>query len=133
MGTNWNFNPNSNIFIQENALENAVCDIASILSWPQYVNEWICHIWSQSNGFNQKNRWKPKHVTNILTIWWLDKEMDMTIPISYSNSLGGKQYDLDAILILSQYIPMFLSLKTYFVSLYTPSSGLSKGINGASS
>ena len=34
----WNFNRNSNIFIQENALENVVCEMASILSLPQCVN-----------------------------------------------------------------------------------------------
>ena len=33
----WNFNRNSNIFIQENALENVVCEMASILSRPQCV------------------------------------------------------------------------------------------------
>ena len=33
----WNFNWNSNIFIQENALENIVCEMASILSRPQCV------------------------------------------------------------------------------------------------
>ena len=35
----WNFNPNSNIFIQENAPENVVCEMASILSRPQWVNQ----------------------------------------------------------------------------------------------
>ena len=33
----WKFNRNSNIFIQENALENVVCEMASILSRPQGV------------------------------------------------------------------------------------------------
>ena len=33
----WNFNRNSNIFIQENALENVICEMASILSRPQCV------------------------------------------------------------------------------------------------
>ena len=34
----WIFNRNSNIFIQGNAFENGVCEMASILSWPQCVN-----------------------------------------------------------------------------------------------
>ena len=34
----WKFNRNSNIFIYENAHENVVCEMASILSWPQFVN-----------------------------------------------------------------------------------------------
>ena len=33
----WSFNRNSNIFIQENALQNVVCKMASILSRPQWV------------------------------------------------------------------------------------------------
>ena len=34
----WKFNRNSNIFILQNALENVVCKMASILSLPQCVN-----------------------------------------------------------------------------------------------
>ena len=34
----WNFNWNSNIFIQENAFEKVVCEMAAILSRPQCVN-----------------------------------------------------------------------------------------------
>ena len=34
----WNFNRNSNIFIQENAFQNVVCDMTSILSRPQCDN-----------------------------------------------------------------------------------------------
>ena len=39
----WNINHNSNIFIQENALENVICEMASMLSRPQCVKthaEW---------------------------------------------------------------------------------------------
>ena len=36
----WNFNRNSHIFIQENTLQNVVCEMASILSRPQCV-EWM--------------------------------------------------------------------------------------------
>ena len=34
----WKFNRNSNIFIQGNGIQNIVCEMASILSWPQCVN-----------------------------------------------------------------------------------------------
>ena len=34
----WNFNRNSNIFIQEIVFKNVVCKMASILSRPQWVN-----------------------------------------------------------------------------------------------
>ena len=33
----WNSNRNLNIFIQENALENGICEMVSIMSWPQCV------------------------------------------------------------------------------------------------
>ena len=36
----WNFNRYSNIFIQENAFENGVCEMASILSRPRCVKMW---------------------------------------------------------------------------------------------
>ena len=45
----WNFNRNSNIFIQENALEDVVCEMASILSRPQCVKRfgsgWVLQQW----------------------------------------------------------------------------------------
>ena len=34
----WNFNRKLNIFIQENAFQNVVCKMVTILSWPQCVN-----------------------------------------------------------------------------------------------
>ena len=34
----WNSNKNSYIFIKENTFEMVICQIASILSWPQYYN-----------------------------------------------------------------------------------------------
>ena len=37
-GNQWNFNRNSNIFIQENAFENVVWKMAAILSRSQFVN-----------------------------------------------------------------------------------------------
>ena len=36
----WNFNRNSNIFIQENAFESVVCEMVAILSRPQCVKCW---------------------------------------------------------------------------------------------
>ena len=39
LGTNINFNRHPNIFIQENALEYVVREVASILSWPQCVKK----------------------------------------------------------------------------------------------
>ena len=36
----WNFYQNSYIFIEENAFENVVCELASILSFPQIIKSW---------------------------------------------------------------------------------------------
>ena len=42
----WNFNRNSNIFVQENSFENVVCKMAPILSLPQCVNKQnICEMY----------------------------------------------------------------------------------------
>ena len=43
----WNFNRNSNIFIQENALENVVCKKTSILTSPQCIkmNTQVKYTW----------------------------------------------------------------------------------------
>ena len=40
----WNFNRNSNIFFHENEVESVVCEMASILSWPQCVNGKVCFL-----------------------------------------------------------------------------------------
>ena len=40
----WNFNRNSSIFIQENVLENVVCEMASILVRPQCVK--LSSLWT---------------------------------------------------------------------------------------
>ena len=46
----WNFNRKSIVFIQENALENVVCEMAAILSRPQCVN-WTWYIFIQEKAF----------------------------------------------------------------------------------
>ena len=38
LGTNFRVIYNANIFIQENAFESVICEMADILSWPQCVN-----------------------------------------------------------------------------------------------
>ena len=37
----WNINQNTNIFIQENASKNIVCETAAILSTGRWVKEWV--------------------------------------------------------------------------------------------
>ena len=54
----WNFNRNSNIFIQEIAFESVVCEKAAILSRPQWVKTeklcWWCSGYARCQG-NGKN------------------------------------------------------------------------------
>ena len=44
----WNTNPNSNIFVQENAFENVVCEMAAISSRPQCDNHGHVIPWESS-------------------------------------------------------------------------------------
>ena len=46
----WNFNRNLNIFIQENALDNVVCEMAFILSRPQCVKYLHSQIGTRRNS-----------------------------------------------------------------------------------
>ena len=53
-----NFHWNSYIFIQENAFENVVCEMAVILSRPQCVNQSVCGLWRTNTG-----PWRtPSHI-----------------------------------------------------------------------
>ena len=67
----------SSIFIQENAFENVVCELASILSLPQCVkNEDLlhqCELWSVDNigSGNGLCLMAPSHYLNMLNQWWL--------------------------------------------------------------
>ena len=53
----WNFNGHSCIFIQENALKNGVCEMASVLSRPQCVKNVPFAMWvhSHSRSYNGEN------------------------------------------------------------------------------
>ena len=66
----WHFNRNWNIFIQENAFENIVCEMVSILSRPQCVNshqqqvawdDFVCTVWL----------WSPNQVAILHLPWQL--------------------------------------------------------------
>ena len=46
----WNFNPNSNIFIQENAFENVVCEMASICLGLNVLNSTHSNLWITINS-----------------------------------------------------------------------------------
>ena len=67
-GSNLGFKWNSNIFIQENALENVVCQMVAILSQPQCVNE----IWQWQNDNGRFSLWNAYvaeyHYNNQLTV-----------------------------------------------------------------
>ena len=61
----WNFNRNSNIFIEENTFENVVCEMSAILPWPQCVKWYHQEHWegvsdhqAQVSGQEQNLLWK---------------------------------------------------------------------------
>ena len=71
----WNFNWNSNIFIQENALENVVCEMLSILSWPQCVKSllstflqafWRCRF---PDGLSKARQERNTLMEDIPLVW----------------------------------------------------------------
>ena len=61
----WNFNRNSNIFIQENAFESVVCERAAILSRPQCVD--ICN--SNSVKCNSETAWMGREKRYRVCVW----------------------------------------------------------------
>ena len=75
LGTNFS-DRNSNIFIQENALDNVVCEMASILSRPQCVilfNVFI--LYNQDHGCGSLATW----VARTSAVWY---RVPWNIPIS---------------------------------------------------
>ena len=46
----WNFNKNTMIFVQENEMENILCKILAILSWPQCVDGIALHYYLNHVG-----------------------------------------------------------------------------------
>ena len=76
--TSVKFNRNWNIFIQENALENIVCEMASILSRPQCVKA-SRHWW-----------YGPTPVYTNLTHWGWDK-MAFVSQTTFSNTFSCKK------------------------------------------
>ena len=66
----WNSNWNCIIFIQENALENVVWEMASILSRPQCVNKWA-H-WMKITSFRKHD--------SVIVDFWANKSLVPVIP-----------------------------------------------------
>ena len=90
----WNFNRNSNIFIQENALEDVVCEMASILSRPQFdiwyvaviimgsEKLWLIQILSISKHFWDQQGTTPYSFISIISTLSI-KEHYFTINVRY--------------------------------------------------
>ena len=55
----WNFNRNSNIFIQENAFKNVVCEIVAICLGLNMLTFWRCQIAIQ---------WQTYHTTTTISL-----------------------------------------------------------------
>ena len=64
----WKFNQNAVIFIEENAHENVVCEMASILSRPQCVNLRIpmCFLWLSPEALKTYKKWNFEYTQQIL-------------------------------------------------------------------
>ena len=77
----WNFNRNSNIFIEENAFENVVCEMLSISSRPQCVNgrRSVLSIDLLPSCVNPDEMWKNH-------LWF------MTSILSWSTPIHGVNY-----------------------------------------
>ena len=71
----WNFNLNSDIFFQENALESVVCEMAAILSRPQCVKKlrWGQRIRQSgskcANWHGIKDGWWWCHLRELRSFW----------------------------------------------------------------
>ena len=62
----WNFNRNSESFIQENVFESVVCEMAAILSRPQCVKIWALE-------YSMQSRSGPPFTNDFsiaIQIWW---------------------------------------------------------------
>ena len=96
----WNLKRNSYIFIQENSFENVVCEMAAILSRPQWVNvnkprtqpgEWENRILVVLSPTNSRRTWSipwllmPWILTSLghqQWIYWLSKVNKLMDPYS---------------------------------------------------
>ena len=85
----WNFNRNSNIFIQEIAFENVVCEMASILSRPQCVYLDPCLTWPLIRCVEAD---KIKHFKCRFRID-VDRNLIIAVPACISNHMPSKVWD----------------------------------------
>ena len=84
----WNLNRSSNNFIQENAFESVVCEMAAILSWPQCVNNTSRNIHHPGGRLNIKKpsyQYRDSHVKDktvsptVLSITWESPYLGKTV------------------------------------------------------
>ena len=86
----WNFNQYSNIFIQENAFENVVCEMASILSRLQCVKA--------DNLVSMKTRCFKLVISCLMTTWWwwsrgISRYSIESVSVGYLNSLAPEKFE----------------------------------------
>ena len=79
----WNFNQNSNMFIQEIAFENVVCKMASILSRPQWVK---IHPWAS----NRLSAWKACQYSHLIPLEVTESIEIIAKTIDRENTMIGK-------------------------------------------
>ena len=98
----WNLKRNSYIFIQENAFENVVCEMAAILSRPQCVNK-ISLKWLHWNVFLKVPLMMKQHQFSLQVMAWRwlgNKSLPaiMLAQISMLCCLDGPQWSVNKVI-----------------------------------
>ena len=77
----WNFNQNSNIFIQENVFENSVCEMTVILSRVSWVNTTYVYV-TTGSGCTPKHLFNPLHYDDVILDTMVSEITSLTIVYS---------------------------------------------------
>ena len=92
----WNFNRNSNIFIQENALEHVVCEMDDISSRPQCVKQTNHYLGSLLQDFS---------ISSMLSPMYLQSYTESLISACQSGVNDCKKYHINVYLLFHLAIP----------------------------
>ena len=103
----WNSNENSNLFIQENAFGNVVCEMASVLCWPHMLrllsNGTVSHNWGHYHGILLCSKvivfhFKIRHpqMQSLDDLLWLDLKVRHQDHTPIDGSQGDMPYWISA-------------------------------------
>ena len=107
----WNFNQISKLFIQENASENTVGEMAAILSRWRWVNHWhaVCNIIVTLDHAIK---------TNLMTLWHRVSPSGALFNVKMYSYLYRKSHCEDKTVVRSSYIHNGISFTHKMTSLY---------------